>query len=83
MPAKRIRVAKNERLQVPVLVEGDVVEFKMTYHVQVEQGIEAWVGYGVVSQVQEGESAQEADRRIRDHVEHTVDQRVRRAIERA
>lgn len=79
--AKRLK--SPDKVDKSALFPGDQIEFKITYEVEVEPGIRAWVGYGNVSQVQPDETGEKADARVKRHVKSEVQKRAREAVEEA
>jgi hypothetical protein len=77
------RPVTNERRMVPVevLAEGDVIEFKLTFHVSLDNEVEAWVGYGVISQVRPGETGAQARKRVTKHVVEQIQRQCEEAAE--
>lgn len=70
----KIKVKRVEADASP-LVTGDSIEFGLTYEIK-GGGHSAWVKFGTVSKIREGESARDAIRRVTGLVHNEIEEQV-------
>lgn len=74
---KPIRRTSTQARQRPEAVQpGDFVDYSITLEIQPQPGQKAWIKWGTTSQVREGESTEDAVRRIAKFVEDGLDARI-------
>lgn len=61
---------------VEPLRAGDSIEYSITMEVSPQRGQKAWLKFGTTSSVRDGESTEQARKRITDYVEAELDRRL-------
>lgn len=66
-------VAKERRVPETVAT-GDLIEYGITYQINVERNLSIWLKAGLTSSVQEGETTEGAWKRVRSFVDTRMEQ---------
>jgi hypothetical protein len=72
---RKVRVAPPQ-VQSDALAPEDSIEYSLTLEVSRDKGHKAWIKFGTTSAVRDGETTEQARKRVTEFVEEELDRRL-------
>jgi hypothetical protein len=78
------KITQDEtRITQEILWPGDAIAYQVTHEVNYSNDEKMWVKYGATTSVRDGETTDEANKRLVEHVHNSVADAIREAVEAA